>query len=199
MIRPMLLPLSLGRRPRRAALALAFLAVPLAVGACGGSSKRQATVSPDAYVSQVCTSVGTWLRTVESGSSQIERELKPGATPAAAKQALEGLMQATVASSERAVAGLRAAGAPDVAEGKSISARLLGAFERATSELASARRQVASLPTASASAFRSSAQALAASLRSSVSGIGSGLSELHSATLEQAAARSAACRSLGAG
>ncbi len=188
-----------GRRAARVPLAIACLALPPALAACGGSSKAPATVSPDAYVSQVCTSVGTWLRTVESSSSEIDRELKPGATPAAAKQALEGLLQSTVTSSERAVAGLRAAGVPDVAQGKTLSARVLDAFERATAELSGAKQKVASLPTSSASAFRSSTQALAASLRSSVAGIGSGLSELHSAALAQAAARSAACRSLGAG
>jgi hypothetical protein len=179
-------------------LLLSCLALSPVLAACGGSTKASSRVSPAAYVSQVCTSVGTWLHSVEGGSTEIDRELKPGATPAAAKRALEGLIEATIASSERAVAGLRAAGIPDVAQGKELSTQLLDAFERATRELSAAKQSVRTLPTTSASAFRSSAKTLAESLRSSMAGIGAGLSDLHSAALEHAAGSSLACRTLGA-
>lgn len=182
------------RAARPAALALCAV---LLLAACGGSGKKAATVSATSYVSQVCTSVGTWLHGIEASSAQISQQLKTGSTPQAAKRALETLVGNAVGDSERVVASLRAAGVPDVANGKTISGTIVAAFEHATGELQGLAAQVKRLSTERAK-FSSGARRMSASLQRSLGGIGSGLQGLHSPALEQAAGQSAACKSLGA-
>ncbi|MDE3069759.1 MAG: hypothetical protein KGJ43_03430, partial [Acidobacteriota bacterium] len=102
-----------------------------------------------------------------------------------------------VTGSERVLQRLRAAGVPDVQSGQRIATALVATFQRAAAELGALRPQVAALPTGS-EAFRAAATRLATSLNGSLTGIDSGLQGLRSPQLEQAAARSAACRSLSA-
>ena len=182
-----------------AALAVVLLAA-LAAGGCGGSGSKNSSEksSPEAYVNRVCSSVGQWLRSVENGSAQIGRELTPGSTPAHAKQALETLMRNSVADSESVVAGLRAAGTPDVANGEQIAAALVGSFEQATTALRGVETQVKALPTNDPNAFLVAAKRLGNSVQSSLSSIGSGLSSLRSSELQKAAAKSEECKNLGA-
>jgi hypothetical protein len=182
-------------RPSRAASAatLALLVAP-AIAACGGSGGSQ--VSASSYVSHVCSSVGTWLHGIQSSSTQMEQQMKSGATPASAKRALEGLASSSVADSERVVASLRGAGVPNVGNGQQIANTIVSTFERATNQLRSLQSQVSRLPN-QPQAFRAAASRLGSSLQSSLSGIGSGLQGLHSPALEQAAAKSPACQSLG--
>jgi hypothetical protein len=185
-------PAAKAARPAALALVTACL-----LAACG-SGNKPGTVSAGSYASQVCTSVGTWLRGIEASSAQISRQLRGGSTSQNAKRALEALVGSAVADSERVVDSLRAAGVPDVSNGKTISASLIGAFEHATAELQTLKGQVAHLSTEPAR-FRAGALQLSASLQRSLGSIGSGLASLHSPALQKAAGTSAACRNLGAG
>jgi hypothetical protein len=162
---------------------------------CGGASK----VSPSAYVDHVCTSVTTWLHAVQSSSAEFGRKLGPGSTPAAAKQAVEGVMGSSVADSEHVVRELRAAGIPDVPEGDKIATAVIASFQEATSALRGVQAQVRGLPTGESHAFLAAAKQIGASVRNSLASISSGLASLHSQELQRAAAGSEACRDLGAG
>jgi hypothetical protein len=188
-------------REGKAAASLAVvLLVAAAAGGCGGSSSKGSSgkTTPEAYVNQICSAVGQWLRSVENGSAQIAKQLTPGSTPEHAKQALETLMRNSVADSESVVAGLHAAGTPNVANGEQIAAALVGSFERATSALRGVEAQVKALPTNDPNAFLVAAKRVGGSVQSSLSSIGSGLSSLRSSELQKAATKSAACKNLGA-
>jgi hypothetical protein len=181
-----------------ASLAAGVLAL-VAMAGCGGSGKASDTkTSASAYVGQVCTSVGTWLRSLETSSAQIGKQLTPGATPTRAKQALEALMESSVADSEHVVSGLRAAGSPEVPDGGRIAAAVVSSFEQATSVLRGVQAQVKGLPTQDPHTFLAAAQQIGSSVKSSLSSVGSGLSSLRSPALQSAAARSSPCRNLGA-
>jgi hypothetical protein len=188
----------------REAKAAASLAVVLlatfAAGGCGGSGGTSSSgkTTPEAYVDQVCTSVGQWLRAIEGGSAQIGRQLTPGSTPAHAKQTLETLMHSSVGDSETVVSGLQAAGTPNVRNGERIAAALVGSFQQATNALRRVEAQVKALPTNDPSAFLVAARRVGASVQGSLSSIGSGLSSLRSSELQRAAAKSQACKNLGA-
>jgi hypothetical protein len=112
---------------------------------------------------------------------------------------MEGLMASSVADSEHVVSGLRAAGTPDVPEGERIATAVVGSFQQATRALRGVQAQVKELPTGEPHDFLPAAKRIGVSVRSSLASIGSGLSSLHSAELQEAAANSAACRELGAG
>jgi hypothetical protein len=188
------------REGKPAAWLVVVLLVAVSAAGCGGSSgnKSNGKVTPEAYVNQVCASVGQWLRAVEGSSTQISRELTPGSTPAHAKQALESLMSSSVADSERVVSGLQAAGTPEVANGEQIAAGLVGSFDQATKALRNVETQVKALPTNDSRSFLTAAKQVDGSIQSSLSSIGTGLSSLRSPELQKAAAKSQACKNLGA-
>jgi hypothetical protein len=187
------------RERRPAAWLAVVLLAAVTAGGCGGSSSKPSNgkSTPEAYVNQVCSAVSEWLRSVEAGSAQIGKQLTPGSTPAHAKQALEALMDSSVADSERVVAGLQAAGTPNVANGEQIAAGLVGSFKQATSALQRVQAEVRSLPTGDPQAFLVAAKQVGSSVQGSMSSIGSGLSSLRSSELQKAAANSTACKKLG--
>ena len=176
-----------------------MLLVAVSASGCGGSSAKKTTAktTPESYVGQVCTSIGEWLRAVESGSAQIGEELHPGSTPVHAKQALQTLIRNSVADSERVVAGLQAAGTPNVSGGQQIASQLVSSFQQATDDLRSVEAQVNALPTNDPSAFLTAAKRVGGSVQSSLANIGSGLSTLRSSELQRAATQSPACKNLG--
>jgi hypothetical protein len=168
-----------------------------AVAGCGGNGKASdGKTSAAAYVTQVCASVGTWLRSLEISSAEIGKQLRPGTTPTRAKQALEGLMASSVADSEHVVSGLRAAGTPEVPNGRPIATAVVSSFEQATTVLQGVETQVKGLPTQDPHAFLAAAQQIGSSGRGSLSSIGTGLASLHSPELQSAAAQSSACKNL---
>src|SRR5579875_2488138 len=115
---------------RRTSVGVACLVCALAFSACGSSEKKTA---PAAYVSQVCTSIGGLLRTVQSGAATLAGASGKLRSPAEGKAALSQLLGSAVSAADQAVAGLKAAGTPDVSGGKEIAKRLVGAFEEVKS------------------------------------------------------------------
>lgn len=177
-------------------MATAMLVCGTALAGCGGSS-APAKVSPSAYVSHVCTYVGSWQHYIQSGSAELQRKLATAPDAAAAKQDLQTLVAGWVASSETVVRNLRAAGVPDVKEGKAIATALVLTFASAAEDLRSLDGQVKGLPT-EGTRLRDAMTHLSSSLESSLGKVGTGLQGLRSEELRSAAAQSAACQSLGA-
>jgi hypothetical protein len=168
------------------------------IAGCGASSKNtDSKTTPSAYVSEVCAAVGTWLRSLDSSSAQIGRQLAYGTTPTRAKQAFEELMASSVTDSERLVSGLQAAGTPEVPEGHKIATALVGSVQQTSAALRGVQVQVKELPVNDRNAFRSGVSRIGSSVQSSAQSISSGLASLHSPALQKAAGRSAACKSLG--
>jgi hypothetical protein len=151
-------------------------------------------------VSAVCSAVGPFAKDVTSRAGSLTSALSGSVSksPAQGKALLKGFLGAISADSSRALSQIKAAGTPNVPNGKAIADRLVSVFSRLDRAIKTADRQAAALPTSSASAFRTAAASLGSTIQSSVSGIGSGLSNLRSPQLEKAAAKSAACRSIGA-
>src|SRR5579875_545324 len=169
------------------------LAAITAVAACGSSEKKTA---PSAYVSQVCTAIGGLLRTVQTDAAALSSEVHRSRGTAERKAALSHLLSSALQAADQAVSGLKAAGVPDVAEGRQISRRLVGAFEEVRSVLINDQRRASLLNTGSARAFGEESRQLGRDLENSLSSVGGSLSQLHSAKLDQAAASSPACQAL---
>lgn len=165
----------------------AAVAIAIAVGGCGSSSG----VSAASYVSSVCKAVGPFAKEVSSRAGALSSALSGSAfkSPAQGKALLTGFLGAIASESDRALAQIKAAGTPNVPNGKEIAGRLVSVFARLDRAIKTADHQAASLPTSSAAAFRAAAAILGSSVQSSVSGIGSGLSNLRSPQLEKAAAK----------
>lgn len=182
---------------RRTALgALALVAISLTVAACGSSSSSSSGPTPAAYVKSICQAIGPLEKTVQSRSSQLN--LAGIKSPADGKTALQSFLTAVAADTDKAVSKLKAAGVPNVSNGKQVSAAIVGAFTQLKSALDKAAAQAGSLPTGSATAFKTAAQALGTSVQSSMSGIGGSLSNLKSPDLESAIKKEPACQPIGA-
>lgn len=181
---------------RKSPLVLAVLAaLGAALGGCGSSSAGSDTVTPAAYVTAICKSVGPFETDIATRSSALNSVSINN--PAQGKQALEAFLNAASRDTNRAVSQLKAAGSPNVANGKPLASQIVSVFSRLNQALGLAARQAQNLPTSSTSAFRSAAQRLGGSVRNSMTSIGQGLSGLRSAKLEQAAAKDPACQTIG--
>jgi hypothetical protein len=171
----------------------AVLASLLVIAGCGSSSSG---VSANSYVKSVCGAIKPFVTDIQARSNSLN--LTSLSSPAQGKQALEGFMTAAVADSQKAVDQLKAAGVPNVNNGKNISNALVDAFTKVKSALSAAQSQAAALPTGSVAAFRTAGQSLATTIRTSFASIGAGLGGLKSAELSKAAKSTPACQSIGA-
>lgn len=175
---------------RRISIASAALAASLVLSACGGSS----TVSAGSYVKSICQTVGPFERNVQASSSALNLSSISNVTQG--KQALQTFLASLVSDTDKAVNQLKAAGTPDVKNGKQISSAITGAFTQLRSAMSQAANSAKQLPTSSPQAFKTAADNLGTNIRTSMSGIGASISGLKSPELETAAKKETACQSL---
>jgi hypothetical protein len=179
------------RKPLSAVCAIAIM---VGLAACGGSSSSGP--SPATYVKSICNAIGPFEKTVQQRSQALN--LSNIKSAADGKKALQDFLNKVAADTDQAVSKLKAAGVPNVDNGKKVSAAIVGAFTQLKGALQKAATQAGSLPTTSPQAFQTAAQALGSAVQSSMSGIGGSLSNLKSPDLESAAKKEPACQSLGA-
>jgi hypothetical protein len=165
----------------------------LGVSACGSSEKKTA---PSAYVSQVCTAIGGLLRTMETDGALLSKEVGKLRNSAEGRAALSHAVNSMLDAANQAVAGLKAAGVPDVSEGKAISKHLIGAFEEVRSLLINDERRLAGQQATTGKSTAEAAHQLDHDIENSLSSVGASLGQLHSAKLSQAASTAPACQAL---
>ena len=171
----------------------AAIATAVVLAACGGSSSTSG-VSPSAYVKSVCSAVGAFRKDIQDKSSALSATSLTN--PHQGKAALQAFVSASVSGADDAVSKLKDAGSPNVANGKSISSSIVGAFTQLSSAFTQTESSVNALSTSSAAAFKSGAQSVYVKLRASLSGLLTGLSGLNSPALQQAAKKEPACQTL---
>jgi hypothetical protein len=174
-------------------LALVALAVAVVLAGCGSSGSSD--VSPATYVKSVCSAIGPFEKQVQSRSSALN--LASIKSAAQGKAALHEFLSAVAADTDHAISQLKAAGVPNVSNGKAISTGIVDAFTQVRSALTNAANKATSLPTASPQAFKTAAAALGTGVQASMSRIGSSLGSLKSPTLEKAASKEPSCKSIG--
>lgn len=171
------------------------VALAVAVAGCGGSSAPPA-VTPAAYVHSVCQAVGPFESDVVKRSSALN--LSTITSPSQGKTALQGFLAAISSDTKQALSKLKAAGAPNVKNGKAIANAISNAFAQLDTTMTKAVKQSTSLPTRSPAAFKAAAQTLGTTVRTSMASIGTNLQSgtLKSPALERAAGKDTACKSL---
>ncbi len=179
---------------KKASATISLLAVSATLTACGGSSSSG--TSPEAYVKSICNAVGPFEKDVQARSSALNLSSIKSATEG--KTALQGFLNAVAADTDQAVTKLKAAGVPNVNNGKQIQTAIVTAFSQLKTALQQAATSAGSLPTGSPEAFKIAAQALGKSVQTSMSSIGGSLAGLKSSALEAAAKKEPACQNLGA-
>lgn len=183
-----------GRLRQRLLLGCAAAATTVALAACGSSEPKR--TAPAAYVSQVCTSISNLLQTTMADEKQLAATAAHASSPTDVKAAVQRLVAGALTAAEQTVSELKAAGVPDVANGKQISTRLIAAFEKAVTLYKQASQKAAALPTNSPEAFSKEDHQLGSFLENSAGSIGSSLGQIQSRQLGEAAAKSPACQAL---
>jgi hypothetical protein len=180
--------------PSKPSSVLAASAIVAVLAGCGSSGSSG--VAPAAYVKSVCNAVAPFEKDVVSRSSALDQSTLSNAT--AGKKALQAFLNAVAADTGHALDQLKAAGTPNVKNGKAISNAIVSAFTQLKATMNRAVTQSNSLPTDSPTAFKTAANQLGANVRNSMSSIGASLtsSALKSPELEKAAAKEPACKSL---
>lgn len=169
---------------------LALLIVVSLCAGCGSSGSTK--ISPASYVKSVCSAISPLERDVVTRSSALNNSTATNATQA--KKTLQGFLTAVEKDSDHALTQIRAAGAPDISNGKVVAGTIIKAFTQLRDALRAASAKATTLPTDSATSFKTAAQALGAGVRGSLNNIDA--SGLSNPDLEKAAAKEAACRSL---
>ena len=177
---------------RKSAAAIGVLATTVGFAGCGSSSSTG--VSAATYVKAVCNAVGPFEKDVASRSGALNPTTIK--SPAQGKTALQGFLSAVASDTDKALAQLKAAGAPDVGNGSKIESAIVAAFTQLDTAMKTAANNANSLPTTSPTAFQAAATTLGTTVKNSMNGIGSSLSGLKSSALEKAAAKEPACSSL---
>jgi hypothetical protein len=168
----------------------ALLIVLLICAGCGSSAKPKVTAG--SYVKSVCSAISPLERDVVNRSSALNGSTATNA--AQAKKTLQGFLGAIEQDSDHAVSQIRAAGTPDISNGKTVSAAIVRTFTELRNAMRLAVTKSRSLPTDSASSFNSAAQALTTSVKGSLNSIDA--SGLSNPALEKAASKEPACQSL---
>jgi hypothetical protein len=179
------------RDARRQPAAACALVMALCLVACGSSAPG--VVGATAYARSFCLAV----RPFEADLAQRSQALAQGSkgTPAHQKVALGGFLTGLADDLRVAVNHLGVAGTPKVARGAAVAHSITGAFTRVESELRSAAREMAGLPTGSQPVFTRAADQVLLGVRASVAGIGR--SGTRSPALEAAARKVKACQAGG--
>jgi len=170
-------------------------AVALLVCACGsGGSSGSSGVTAAEYVKAICTAVGPFEKDVAARSNQLNSAKLTSAKEG--KKAVQDFLGAVSTDTDQALAKLKAAGTPNVSNGKTISTTIVSAFKQLKSAISTALTQANNLSTSSPQAFQKGATALGTTVQSSLGGISSSLGKLKSADLEKAAAKEPSCTAL---
>jgi hypothetical protein len=111
-----------------------------------------------------------------------------------AKKTLQGFLTAVEGDSEHALTQIKSAGTPDISNGQAVAGTIVRAFTLLRDAMKNASAKATSLPTSSASSFKTAAQALGTSVKGSLNNIDA--SGLSNPDLEKAAAKEPACKTL---
>lgn len=168
---------------------LALLAVVILCAGCGSSNSSK--VSTAKYVKAVCSAISPLETDVVARTQALTQ---PAANPVEAKKTLQGFLAAVAQDADRAVSRLQAAGAPDIAKGKSVANEIVRTFTQLRNAMHAAKTKADALPTDSTTAYKTAAQALNGSVKASLSNIDA--SGLSNPDIEKAAAKEPACKSL---
>ena len=193
MILPMSVPRAYSARLSGAIGVVACAA--LLAGGCGGSSAT-AKVKPTAYFTSVCGAVGDWVTSVKARESALVEGLPSLSSAVQGRRALQGFVADVITATHRAQTRVKAAGVPNLSDGRRVASTLRNAFDRIDGVLARAQSQTNHLPTSNPAAFSAAATQMGSSVQQALTSIGSGLSSELSPTVDKASSQIPACRSL---
>jgi hypothetical protein len=168
---------------RRAGVGVVVVA-SLALTGCGGGSSGgtpvPSGVSAKACMATTCSAVLDWLTAIQGQVQTFKTQEASATSLKEARSGLVSLLGQTVQDTNAMIGKVKSQGAPAVSGGQAVHAKLLSAFGKVRSELATAQQKASQLPTDDAAAFRRGATQIGADINTQLSGIGSSISDFGS-------------------
>ena len=194
--------------------AIAMLALVLA--ACGGDDNgggggdgdtggpaetgEVQGVGAEEYVAAICTSIGTYVTDITALSDGFVGQLDPTADVQTQKDAVVGLLDDIIATTDGLIEDLTAAGVPDVEGGDAIAAALTDSLQQSRQIIDDAKAAVEELSVDDPVAFTTQLTEIGTAIQNSQAGVTASLGALESPELSEAALNEPACTELaGAG
>jgi hypothetical protein len=147
-------------------------------GANTRSSTPAKTVSPQQWATKFCTALGDWENSISNSQGDLQSAAS-GTDLVATKTALVDFLSQAIDNTDTAIADVKAAGTPNVTNGKKISDAIVKALRKAKAIFVKAEADAEALSTADATTFGTDVQAIGQQITSSGSEIDAGFSSLN--------------------
>jgi hypothetical protein len=146
----------------------------------------------------VCSATQGFKQGGQAAVAQYQRSVASAKTIADVKTQLQSYLGTMVSTADRFLSQIKAAGTPNVSNGKQFATTLLSAFQQVRTAFAQAQTQIGQVPTNSVTAFRSAATSVRATLSQADARISSpGLTR--NAQLRAASLKEPTCEALKSG
>jgi len=175
-------------RAARPVSLLLLLALAVAVGGCSSAP------GPQAWAADVCAALAPWRSEIGTLATRTQQQMTAETTPGQAKENLTRLFGGAADASEKARAGVRKAGVPDVPNGKQIASSFTSSLTATRDAYGRAQQGIEALPTTPAATFYTKVEAVVNQLNADYARSALDTSKLSSQQLENAFDEVPECR-----
>ncbi|MEU8232409.1 hypothetical protein AB0C12_22730 [Actinoplanes sp. NPDC048967] len=134
-------------RTARTTPLLLVLSFVVTLGGCAGGP------APRAWAASVCTVLAPWRSEIGTLATRTQQQMTAETTPAQAKENLTRLFGGAESASEKARAGVRKAGVPDVEQGKEVADSFTASLSAMRDAYGRAKSGIAALATSPSKDF----------------------------------------------
>lgn len=134
-------------RTARTTPLLLVLSFVVTLGGCAGGP------APRAWAASVCTVLAPWRSEIGTLATRTQQQMTAETTPAQAKENLTRLFGGAESASEKARAGVRKAGVPDVEQGKEVADSFTASLSAMRDAYGRAKGGIAALATSPSKDF----------------------------------------------
>ena len=185
------------------ALRIALLVATIAHSACSGDgtgSDGEAggrAVPAKAWAAKVCGATAHWIGEIERLNAGLQKQLD-GTSLDALRDSTVAYFDDILASTDRMIERVEAAGVPEVEGGRNASRHVLSGLQAALQALRDARERAAALATTDPDAFSEALRQIGEEVATSLSYVGASLASFRSPELDAVAQEVRRCRELAA-
>ena len=171
------------------------------LGACGaddpeGGDPQAETVPAEAYVTDLCGSITTWMDDIEGLVAELQRVTEEPASLDVVKETTVAFFDDSITATDRLSEQVEAAGVPDVADGEETARQLSTAVDAIRVAMAEGRDRVAGLSIEDPQAFASELQAVTDDVGADLDDVSSDLESFQAPELDEIAENVTACEGL---
>lgn len=145
------------------------------------------------WAASVCSTLTPWRAEIATLTAQAQQQTPQSTTPQEAKENLVRMLEGARDASERARAGVQAAGVPEVDEGDKVAAGITESLTKVRDAYGKARDSIDALPTNDSAAFYAGVSTTMTTLQQEYAASALDTSDIRSTELQSAFAEAPEC------